>query len=386
MNRMRWFLITVMAACLAGTLAWGWGRQAWSSRVARTGPPLATGEGRTNAADASPAAGPLPAVVAEETFHHFGIMDPAEECAYVFSIRNEGEAPLVLERGPTSCQCTMSVLPGGAIPPGAEVPVRVASKLDQEEGEFSHSAEIFTNDPARKALTLTIAGTIRAYVGAAPPRIVFANLRRDEAGSARSVIYSQVWDAFTIRDVKPSRAGLTWKIAPADPARLAELNARCGYEVEVTTPADLPGGTFDASLDLSLAPAGTTGEVRQLALPLRGEVPAFATLLGEQFNSLRDVVELGVIRPGERGEARLLLVVRDRRELTIEGIESEPPFLQVAVDPATDEGGTYRILVRVPHDAPPSNFCSEKKAKVRIRTDHPQLPLLTFQVEFAVTG
>ena len=98
------------------------------------------------------------------------------------------------------------------------------------------------------------------------------------------------------------------------------------------------------------------------------------------------MVRLGVIRGGQSAETSLLLVVRDHRKVTIEGIECEPRFLQVPVDPVTETGGTYRILVRVPPDAAPSDFSSEKRGEVRIRTDHPGVPLVKFRVEFAVTG
>jgi hypothetical protein len=364
-----------------GALAWTWVSKPLWLRGASPPP-----EGVSGAVGEGAAPRPTPTITVEKTFHNFGIMDPAEACEHVFTIRNEGEAPLELRRGPTSCQCTMSYVPEEAIPPGAAVPVRVASKLDQEQGEFSHEALIFTNDPAKHQIKLTITGTIRDHIGAYPPRIVFANLARDAACSARSVVYSQIWGRFTIAEVKPSQKGLTWKITPADPGRLAELDARSGYEIEVTTPEDLPGGTFTASLQMSVVPAEASGEPRRLTLPMTGKVPAFASLRGSRLNALRDVVELGVVRRGEGAETRLLLTVRDKRRLTIEEIESDPEFLQVRVDPVAEKGGSYRISVWVPPDAPPSNFSSDQKAEVRIRTDHPRLPLVKFQVEFAVTG
>jgi hypothetical protein len=280
----------------------------------------------------------------------------------------------------------MSELPEGEIPPGKQVPVRVASKIQQEEGEFSHSALIFTNDPRKKQVKLTVTGTIRDYAAADPPRIVFGDLRSEAARSARSVVYSQVWERATISEVKPSREDLTWAIKPADPDRLAELNARSGYEVEVTAPAEASGGKYDASLEISLAPEDAEGEPRKVRLQVTGSVPALAYLQGEKLDRARKTVKLGVLRQGEGAETRLLLKVRDADELAIEGIESDPQFLQVRIDPVSEKGTTYRISIRVPPDAPLSNFYSYQRGEVRIRTDHPRLPVLKFHVEFAVTS
>src|SRR5215471_18780121 len=52
------------------------------------------------------AKGPLfPKAVIAETEINFGRMEVGEERAHEFVIRNEGEAPLLIRKGPTTCQC-----------------------------------------------------------------------------------------------------------------------------------------------------------------------------------------------------------------------------------------------------------------------------------------
>src|SRR5579872_2905137 len=52
--------------------------------------------------------GPYPKAVIEETEFEFGRMEVGEERSHAFIIRNEGEAPLLLKKGKTTCKCTMS--------------------------------------------------------------------------------------------------------------------------------------------------------------------------------------------------------------------------------------------------------------------------------------
>jgi hypothetical protein len=69
-------------------------------------------------------------------------------------------------------------------------------------------------------------------------------------------------------------------------------------------------------------------------------------------------------------------------------VETSPEFLEVRVSPyksGSESLGLYRIDVEVPPDAPMGNFLSEA-GEVRILTDHPKLPVLEFEVAFAVIG
>ena len=61
--------------------------------------------------------------VVDETDYDFGRMEVGEEQSHVFTIRNEGEAPLVIVKGPTTCQCTISDVETGTKAPGESAKV-----------------------------------------------------------------------------------------------------------------------------------------------------------------------------------------------------------------------------------------------------------------------
>jgi len=95
-------------------------------------------------------------------------------------------------------------------------------------------------------------------------------------------------------------------------------------------------------------------------------------------------LDLGVLRQGETIEGVVVLALRDRSPLGVERIECRPEFLQVSVEPLKEEAGLYRVRVRVPPDAPPSNYYAKQQGEICIRTDHPKVPELELQVAFAV--
>lgn len=376
---MRWKLavgagLALLSLPLIGTARF------WSAAVSadRSAAVSAAGGGR----DARAAKAVVP-----EREHDFGILDAAEQCVHVFVVRNAGQAPLKLERGPTTCTCTMSELPRGAIPPGGQAEVRVASKIANRAGFFSHGATIFTSDPAQPSIALKIFGIIRTYVGAEPDRITFAPGRHAAARSSSATIYSQVWESFILSEIQCSLDGLTWRVEPADPATLEGLGARSGYHLDVTLPAGFPEGSFHGWLELTARPADADAEPRTLKLDVAGNLSGRVALYGPKLDVGR-VLRLGLISAGRGIRERLTLKVHDEhRILEIRRVETQPEYLRVNVA-AYQEGsaslGLYKIDVEVPRDAPPGSYMGMRQGLIRIETDHPVVPVLELEVEFAV--
>jgi hypothetical protein len=331
---------------------------------------------------------PAPVAVASETFHNLGVIDPTDECEHEFVIRNEGNAPLRLARGGTSCDCTMSHLPEGEIPPGAQVPVRVTTKLDKQEGEFNHSASILTNDPKRPSIALRIAGVVRKYVAAHPPGLSLGSIKRGQPQSAETVVYSEVWDDFNISDVRASNPELEWEIAAVEPASLQSLGAKSGHRIKVTLPPRTSSGSIHERLEL-LASPGADAPARSLVIDIAALVKSRMYLEGPKYNGVLGVLNLGPLAFGEGASSRLIWTVNDEhRHLEIKEIQVDPPFLRVDAAPIGKEGirfGIYRIEVTVPKDAPTCNYCIEK-AKVVVLTDHPVIPRVSFQAAFAIAS
>lgn len=330
----------------------------------------------------------VPKIATAETEFDFGFLDVAGRCEHDFVVKNEGNAPLQLVSGMTTCKCTMSDLPKDPIMPGKRANICVSSKLKSKPGFFKHSASILTNDPNNETIQLTIKGTIRTHLGTDPAQIIFADLEPNKSQSASVVVYSQVWRQFSLDNIVPSSKLITWKIEPASKETLNALQARAGYQLHVTVSSGIPRGNFWESLKMVGRPADKNIKPKSLTIPITGKVPNRLSVFGRKL-SARKVLVIGTLSIGQGARELLTMKIRDdHRVLNVKRIETVPDFLNVKVTPyseSTAAMGLYKIDVEVPKNAPASDYMSTE-GKIRIITDHPHVPVITLDVEFAVTG
>jgi hypothetical protein len=324
-----------------------------------------------------------------ETTHDFGILDPSQPCRHTFIVRNEGTAPLKIAKAGTSCQCTVSVLPKGDIPPGKGGPVEIESKIDEGQGPFRHSASFLTNDPKTPRFELTIEGRILSGIAASPASIDLAELERGRPVEAATLVFSEVWDAFTLRDVRSSIEGLSWQFSPAPCETLREHKARSGYTATFHLPAAVTSKSFSGWVEAVAEPQGQPLASRKIRLSISGHVPPIRSVYGKEVDG-QGVVTIGRVAPGQTARVRLLLQVRgEHRQIRVERIEKTPAFVNVSVAPRSAglaAKGLYEITIEVPRDAPECNYLRvDGMGEIRVLTDHPEMPeIVRLKIAFAV--
>ena len=72
--------------------------------------------------------GKRPKAVLNAPVKQLGVIETPDQFAQDFVIRNEGNAPLQLTPGPSSCKCTVTDCPTEPIPPGRKAIVRVGMR------------------------------------------------------------------------------------------------------------------------------------------------------------------------------------------------------------------------------------------------------------------
>jgi hypothetical protein len=270
-------------------------------------------------------------------------------------------------------------------------PLEVESKTEGISGRFRHTADFVTNDPEMPRFQLAIEGDIRSYVAAGDPVISLSELQRGKPVECSTIIYSQVWDAFSLKDVKSSIEGVTWEFQPAPPEKLKPFDARSGYVATFRIPGSAVQKTFRDWVEAAAEGASQPDAAKSLHVTIAGEVPALRTVYGPQID-MDGVVTLGPLKPGEGASARLVLRVRgEHREIQVRKIETRPSFLKASVAAQNAElakKGIYTIAIDVPPDAPACNHLSEDVlGEVRVWTDHPEMPeIVRLKVAFAVTS
>lgn len=94
------------------------------------------------------------------TEHDFGLLREGSEAFHLFTINNDGDEPLIIERIKTSCGCTASSTTQDTIAPGAAGEIKVIYKTQNRPGLFHQKVRVFTNDPVQNERVLTIRGDV----------------------------------------------------------------------------------------------------------------------------------------------------------------------------------------------------------------------------------
>ena len=106
----------------------------------------------------------------------FGVMERGTTKSHAFVVRNEGRGPLTLEKGETSCKCTLSELTNGSLAPGESTEIKLEWTPKEFEPLFHQTAEIRTNDPLTPILMLTIRGKVIESVRASPEAVALGSI------------------------------------------------------------------------------------------------------------------------------------------------------------------------------------------------------------------
>lgn len=340
-----------------------------------------------SAADAAP--GQLPqAVVPEEEFD-FGVIDVGAPGEHAFVVRNEGQADLLLRPGSSSCECTLVELPQGVIPPGGEGRVRLEWLAPESNERFRHGATVLTNDPQRPRLLFVVSGRVRRHIVTYPPDVVvFSNVLPGQRRSNRALIYSEAYEAFDLGEIESTHPYIAWEVVAMDAETLGRLGARSGYEIKIRLDSTEQLGRYGGHLALRPRVPGLPDDEQ----PPPRQLNVFSDVVGRVRVTGADLddrlLPIGLLTRGEGARRTVFVsVAGDRRELNVGEIETTPEFLRVRVAPdgeATETFSRYRVDIEVPADAAPCNYMRPGMGEVRIATDHPDLPELVLQVEFAI--
>lgn len=347
--------------------------------------PVADGEGAAEASDN----GPKPVVVVDQTDAYLGLVDPAKPAEKAFAIRNAGAGPLVLERGGTSCKCTMSALPEKPIMPGEAAVVRVSTKSEEREGCFDHTATVLTNDPSTPRIEFRVRGTFQTVLAFDPPNIS-ATLKEGERAELKAAIYSQVFRDFEVESFTSPLKGVSWEVKRADDYTLKRLEARCAYWLELKVSPDQDTGNGTEPVEIRVRSDDEPPRHHEAICRVGVHTTPRTTFGGKSYYAPTHTLAMGSLRRWCGAEERITLTVSDEhRKLAIQAIEKTPEFLEVKVVPMVPDrpdSGLYWISVAIPKDAPPSNYAGNRKGEVRIFTDHPERPVLKFWVQFAISN
>lgn len=336
------------------------------------------------------ASGPRAAV--DRLVHDFGQIDPLTVGNHVFVIRNAGDAPLQLEKGPTTCKCTLSSLNQHELQPGETARV-VLTWNSGREPIYLHRATVFTSDPRNKAIQLTVKGRVRALFQCAPAELTFSRVGPDETPSATTIIYSQAWNSMEIDPIRPTVKGLTCDVQPASADQLESLDAESGYQLTITVPKAIEAGFFNFPVRIhGTSDRETSGaaESADTELMISGKKLQRLGIYGPAID-LTGTVRLGRVQQGQGVHARLLVKVRDSDpRIALKSTRSTPDFLKVRLEPYKKEQGEkiglYYLYLDVPRDSPTFRLPPGQHGSIQLELEHPRIHQLELPVDLIISS
>lgn len=344
----------------------------------------ATPEGRKRAK--------LPDAYAPETEFDFGVMDPLADGMHEFVIRNRGNAPLKLRVGDTTCKCTVGGISNDEIAPGEEGKVKLTWNTGRFNLFYSHYAAIETNDPFHKMIDFNVRGKVRQELNIDVPEVVVPKMQPGSSTTVSVLLYSQMHDNFRISNLKSNIKGFDWKAETLTPADMPGYDAKMVQRLTFTLPATMPQGAFSDTLQLQVLPGDVSSTPIDFTIPLQGRMGLRFTMYGSAISSTSGGeanIDLGSTFQGQAKSTKVLVKIRDD-EPVLENttFTLEPNFLKAELTPHVSQeavAGLYDLVITIPEDAPACQFLGSPPGKIRIKTGHPRIGDVEFDLHLIVT-
>lgn len=366
--------------------------------------------------------GPYPKAVVDNPLHNFGSMAVGQTLSHQFILKNEGEAPLEVKKGATTCKCTLSEMKENTIAPGESVEIELTWTPKSAQEHFGQTATIYTNDPENQELKLQIEGmanNLIAFTGdyEGSPHWSLPTMSTTDPVSFTGKIHTKYLDEFKILDIESSQKGLTSKFKPLTAEELKEADAKTGYSIEVTAdPEQFPLGGFNERLtvktdiphDLSppgseeahdhpeghdhkhdhehAEPSGPRNFVIQVSGNHTGPIRIVPTF-GVHWNPQTMVLNLGEFSAKE-GKSVILSMFVEGTEQPLQIVDQEiaPDFLEFELKKdekfESKNKQRYELKFAVPAEMSPVSFGRTNLAKVKLQTNHPNAKVIEFRVQF----
>lgn len=312
------------------------------------------------AQDDPPSGGPR--LTLEQKELAFGEVVQGQAVALPITLRNTGDAPLVISHAETTCGCSVARFPAAPIPPGGSAELVIDFDSRERTGQQGFEVYVFSNDPTQAdrgayCTHLVIRGEVRNEFRLSPRGAYFGEVVRGGAPQERKV---------KIVGTGPAREGFRPKLgseALPDWLQVELTPVERGCEVTVRLLPHVPAG--EQLLQIVLE----TGVEAQPQL----RVPVAASVVDPL--DAPSVVILGSLRRGQRWPAtRVPLQRLEQDGVPIRAVEFDARLLEVTPSALTPR--RTDLLVRPRADLPPGPFATT----VTVLLDLPARPRLVLPV------
>ncbi len=347
----------------------------------------------TKPQDATEAGAKPRAVVDEDEFNFGNMLNKTMDNSHTFTVRNEGDAPLVFTGSSVSCnKCTFVELPG-PVAPGETGQIVVRWNVDTYEDVFRQSATVKTNDPYHDALRFVITGKVVRPLQVEPLKLVASNIQVGEPAAVKATLsayFSEDLQVVGHSFGEPATAEyFDVEVVPVPKDALPE-GVKSALEVNVKIKAGLPVGSILQTLTLKT----NIENEPETTLPISGEVVGAVNVYGKGWERDMKYLNIGNIKQSQGDKRSVNLMMRGD---DLSGLKLDPPEVDESVLKVTygdvvemKKGTAVRVpvMIEIPPGSPLVNHMggTAKLAEVIIPTNKPALGRVKLSVKFAVVA
>jgi hypothetical protein len=301
---------------------------------------------------------PRPVIEVREPHKDGGVAEQGSVVTYQFDVVNRGQADLVVQDVQRSCGCTVTRW-DRVIKPGAHGTIEAAMNTQAFQGAVSKHLMVFSNDPVRPQVELTISARLTPLIKVSPSPA--AVLVVENQPSTRE---------FTLE----RNGGVPMKIvqvltyAPYIKAETTALPGQGRYKLTVTATPDAPLGRSTAAVvvwtDLPKEPSMT-----------------FSITVNRGIVTVPPMVFFGVI-PREMKTPRQALVTiqRNSAPFHVKSVAVDDPHLAPKLETVRD-GAEYRVTVTY---AGGWDTTGVRRQMLTVTTDDRKQPVIAIPVQAAI--
>ncbi len=323
--------------------------------------------------------GPMPKAVIDETSYEFGTMGVGKTMSHKFVVRNEGDAPLRLKKGESTCKCTVAELENEELAPGASVEIDLEWHPISPDPLFQQTAKIHTSDPNMTEISLTILGTVDSPIVPLPTSVwdLGEFNVEEESATIKTQLVSRQLEAFEITNAAPATPNIVCKWDAMTAGELEEQDFKSGYNVTVTVTAPFVVGPLESSVKFDIKAEGADDEeVNEVDVSINGIARGPLKLRPISPNGVwfqqRQLFSINSFTASDGTTAKYSVIARglDDGKLEITGFEG-PDNVEFKL---THQSRAFYWLEVTIKPGPSRLVGSNEPLKFKILTSHPTMP------------
>ena len=263
-----------------------------------------------------------PRIACPASDYDFGTQENTRPVDHVFTIRNEGLAPLQIGQIRACCGATASIS-DTVIQPGTSAALRVTYVLAGRKGPQRKALYVASNDPREPYLQLRLLGTAVEALDVSPRHIDFGVLEQGAATNREIAIRSESNLVLNVTNVVAS-AGFTTAAR-----KTGEV-----WKIKVGTATSLP---------LGVTRGNVTAFTDNKAYP-RVEIPLAVTIAGDIVVTPGEIA-LAELASGKTAAVTRCVAFRSRSGRAFQILAMTPPNPAMTVEKTALVSGGYRITL-----------------------------------------